>query len=52
MSEAGLAEEERRMIMEEFLQIWRVSLGPDDFADVPPMEIELEDPNQSLKKSY
>ena len=51
MSEAGLAEG-RKMIMEIFPQIWRVSLGPGDFADVPPMKIELEDSDQRLRKPY
>ena len=33
MSAAGI-EKGRRMIMDEFKDIWRLSLGPDDFADV------------------
>ena len=51
MSEAGLREG-REMIEKEFYDTWRVTLGPGDYADVPPLEIELENPEQSLPKPY
>ena len=51
MSDAGL-EEGKKMIMQEFPDIWRLTLGPDDFADVPPLEFELKDPDQRLPKPY
>ena len=51
MTEAGLAEG-RDMIMNEFADIWRLSLGPDDYADVPPLEFDLKDPDQRLPKPY
>ena len=40
------------MIEQEFRDTWRVTLGPGDYADVPPMEIELKDPDQKLPKPY
>ena len=51
MSEEGIAEDVH-LIKKEFLDIWRLTLGPDDFADVPPLEIKLKDPDQKLPKSY
>ena len=53
MSEAGIAEGVE-MIKEEFPDIWRLTLGPGDFADVPvpPLEMELVDPEQRLPKPY
>ena len=40
------------MIKEEFPNIWRLTLGPDDYADVAPLEMELIDPDQRLPKPY
>ena len=51
MSEAGIAEG-RKLIQQEFPDIWRLSLGPGDYADVPPLEFELKDPDQRLPKPY
>ena len=51
MSAEGIAEG-RQMILDEFKNIWRITLGPDDYADVPPMEMEMNDPNQRLSKPY
>ena len=51
MSPAGI-EEGRKMIQQEFPDIWRLSLGPNDYADVPPLEMELIDPDQRLPKPY
>ena len=51
MSESGL-EEGGQMIKEEFQDIWRLTLGPGDYADVPPMEMKLKDPEQRLPKPY
>ena len=49
MSEEGIAEGVH-MIKQEFPDIWRLTLGPEDYADVPPLEIELKDPDQRLPK--
>ena len=51
MSPEGIAEGVH-MIQEEFQSMWRLTLGPDDYADVPPMEIKLKDPEQRLPKPY
>ena len=51
MSEEGIAEGVK-MIKEEFPDIWRLTLGPGDFADVPPLEMDLIDPDQRLPKPY
>ena len=51
MSEEGIAEGVK-LIKEEFPDIWRLTLGPGDYADVPPLEMELKDPEQRLPKPY
>ena len=51
MSEARVAEGVC-MVKEEFPDIWRLSLRPDDYADVPPLEMEMKDPDQSMSKPY
>ena len=51
MSVAGIPEGVS-MIKEEFPDIWRLTLGPGDFADTPPLEMKLLDPEQRLSKSY
>ena len=51
MTEAGIAEG-IKMIKQEFPNIWRLTLGPGDHADVPPLEMEMIDPDQRLPKPY
>ena len=51
MSEAGI-QEGVELLREEFPDIWRLTLGPQDYADVPPLEMELIDPEQRLPKPY
>ena len=52
MSEKGIRRAEK-MIRKRFRNIWRLTLGPKDFADVPRMEIKLKKGvHFSLPKPY
>ena len=53
MSEDGIAEGVH-LIKKEFpdIPVRRLTLGPNDFADVPPLQIKLKDPDQRLPKPY
>ena len=51
MSKQGLKEAER-MVRKRFRHVWRTSLGPDDIAHVPPLEIEIQGDIFQLPKPY
>ena len=44
MSAAGL-QKLRKLVFDKHWDVWRVRLSPGDHADVPPLEIELIDPD-------
>ena len=51
MSGDGLRQA-RELVFNEARDVWRLSLGPNEVASVPPMKIELIDPKQELPKPY
>ncbi|MAA69219.1 MAG: hypothetical protein CL915_10765 [Deltaproteobacteria bacterium] len=51
MSEAGL-KRAGIMVREKYRHLWRTTLGPKDFANVPPMEIELKGDVFELPRPY
>ena len=51
MTNDGIRASEK-MIRKQFRHIWRMTLGPDDYANVPPMKIELKGDVFNLPKPY
>ena len=51
MSAGGLRRASK-MVRERFRHVWRTSLGPEDIANVPPLEIEVKGDIFELPKPY